>query len=75
VAARASVSRRQDRSAKKCSRQRFRQPLDPFPPAGEASRLTRGKKRPPMKLGIIVASTRPTRVGHLIGQWVHERAV
>jgi NAD(P)H-dependent FMN reductase len=28
-----------------------------------------------MKLGIIVASTRPTRVGHLIGQWVHERAV
>ncbi len=27
------------------------------------------------RLGIIVASTRPTRVGHLIGQWVHERAV
>jgi NAD(P)H-dependent FMN reductase len=28
-----------------------------------------------MKLGIIVGSTRPTRVGHLVGQWVHERAV
>ena len=28
-----------------------------------------------MKLGIIVASTRPTRVGHLVGQWAHERAV
>ena len=28
-----------------------------------------------MKLGIIVASTRPTRVGHLVGQWMHERAV
>jgi NAD(P)H-dependent FMN reductase len=28
-----------------------------------------------MKLGIIVASTLPTRVGHLVGQWVHERAV
>jgi NAD(P)H-dependent FMN reductase len=28
-----------------------------------------------MKLGISVASTRPSRVGHLIGQWVHERAV
>jgi len=28
-----------------------------------------------MKLGIIVASTRPTRIGHLIGQWVNERAV
>jgi NAD(P)H-dependent FMN reductase len=28
-----------------------------------------------MKLGIIVASTRPTRVGHLVDQWVHERAV
>jgi NADPH-dependent FMN reductase len=28
-----------------------------------------------MKRGIIVASTRPTRVGHLIGRWVHERAV
>src|ERR1700677_707522 len=25
-----------------------------------------------MKLGIIVGSTRPTRVGHLVGQWVHE---
>jgi NAD(P)H-dependent FMN reductase len=28
-----------------------------------------------MKLGIIVASTRPTRIGHLIGQWAHERAI
>jgi NAD(P)H-dependent FMN reductase len=28
-----------------------------------------------MKLGIIVASTRPTRVGHLVGHWMHERAV
>src|ERR1700722_12211753 len=28
-----------------------------------------------MKLGIIVASTRPTRVGHLVGQWLHECAV
>jgi NAD(P)H-dependent FMN reductase len=28
-----------------------------------------------MKLGIIVASTRPTRVGPLVGKWVQERAV
>ena len=28
-----------------------------------------------MKLGIIVGSTRPTRVGHLVGQWVHECTV
>src|ERR1700689_4910577 len=28
-----------------------------------------------MKLGIIVASTRPTRVGHLVGEGMNERAV
>jgi NAD(P)H-dependent FMN reductase len=27
------------------------------------------------KVAIIVSSTRPTRVGHLIGDWVHKRAV
>jgi NAD(P)H-dependent FMN reductase len=28
-----------------------------------------------MNLGIIVGSTRPTRIGHLVAQWFHERAV